>query len=351
MSDQETTEEAVIDTPATVAMIGEHDTVFEQIFADQFADQVAADAPAPDPEAEGVESEEPAPSPDSTPGITETLSEAESTEEDQPAPGSADPQELEVEGGEGDEGTPTAPAPITFRGIEITEDQMEAMVNVHNWATSLPDAQKDQINALLSGQYELVPRGTTPPAAAPASSGVPSPTPDEDYLDPAVARDIAAMNERVAAMEAQAATYAQAQHREMEQQRIQAIAAGQAAIRDKFSLSDAELEQLIASTTQAQIIPALAAQYPNDPLKAFTTALETTYFSNPTFQQREVQRRMDEASAQAEQVAAKRRKAASLAGSSAPVPREEKPLTALTPDQAQLSMIEELKAAMNGSGS
>lgn len=244
---------------------------------------------------------------------------------------------------------PTVDTPVVSDSIQITEDfsipssQASAVRDLYNWAATLSPEATGQINSLLSGEYVLVPRNAQPdPVQGGAAGGADhvthgSPpagstiTVDEDeYLDPRAAQDIASLRAELAAIrQSTTATESQlAQQRYDEQQHQLSISLDTAKqrIATQYELTDAELTALVETTTRMQITPSMMSRHPHDPTAGFAAALDTAYYADPTFRERELARQFDARlsrdAADAAATSERKRRAGSLTPSGAPVPRE-----------------------------
>lgn len=296
------------------------------------------EAQAPNPEAQvPAEESEDAPQPDESTQPTET---------GDPTP---DPMQGEEDEEDGDQeppatepsaGTDQLPS-FTYAGQEYQPADVERMVQLDGWARSLPEWGHQAIDALFSGQYQLVPVGQVPaPEQSPPSAqgqGQVTPTTthtqqpeltDDDLADlpPAVADTIRSLNERVQSMASLQEQQAQAQLAAQRDAVQAGLLEGQARFQTTYELTDSEVAQLQADVIQAGVLPVLGQQYPGQPAVAMEKAMEQVYWVNANWRQRELTRianngNQDPNVTSINQTQRKARKASALNGNSGSAPR------------------------------
>lgn len=272
--------------------------------------------------------------------------------------------------------TPEAPELLQIGQYSFTPEQTGALEELITWAQSLPPEAHAAINGYLSGTHVLVDvndyqqpqvpvqgSGMGAPAPVPVGSQAgaptaPAPLNPDDYLDPAMARELQAMRDQLAAIQQQTVTVQQ----QTQQQQAAAIQARQAAAYEQalevakysmaqdFGCDDADLNALINVAARMQITPALVAANPNAPHLAFRQALETAYFADPTFRSRELDRIRQQEAADAQATAERKRRASSLSPTGAPVPRDPAPIRRPANRQEQVDAMEQAILSAQGNG-
>lgn len=302
----------------------------------------------PDADAGEVEVDTPPPGGDEDlpgePGVEEVSPDAESTPETPPA-------------------EPTD-EPVTFTLGERTFDQDEAerLLGLYEWATSMDEATAQQITNVLSGEYELVPRGGAPRAAE-----VPAPTPepqpdllggiDPDLVDPGVLQVLRAQQESMAALQARLdATAAQSEQALQAQARAEFQAAASkvtASVSEKYGFDEDTMGALARAS--AQYVDRFAPGY-NDPEALFDAVLEHTLWTTPRFRDAalnnvanaraaEVVEKQAVTSAQIAEKAARSQGAATTSGS---IPRSNPTPRNMSRAERAAAMTAELAEALSG---
>lgn len=257
----------------------------------------------------------------------------------------------------------------------ITRDEIPVIRDLYEWQRSLPPDAIEGINAFLSGQYILVPRqasqgGQNPvqgdgvagvgsptttgdPASATVPPVAPAPIDPDDYLDPKAAQDIAALRQQLANMEAAAQSQQQAQAQQYQQQFNQqvtaAVTSARQAIIDKYNLTDDEYARLATTTAQRQVTDAFVRANPNDMSAGFVAALDSVYWTDPAFRQREIDRIRAAEAQQAKAISDRKAKATALSGGAAPVSRTT-PSRRPSNSNEQLDQMEAFIAAASSNG-
>jgi hypothetical protein len=317
--------------------------------ADQ-APETEAAAPGDDQPVEGQEPSSPESAPEAPPD--EPPTEEEPGEEE---PGEGEPT------GEGD-GQPS-PA-FTLSGRDYTNEEVAQALPLYDWFARLQPAQVQAIDAMLSGQYRLVP-ATEPvatPIAPPSGSGAPATSPssappaeDEgEWLDTRAQREIVALRQQISDLQQ---TFTQNLQPVVETQqqadfniRLAAINQSHAEFQRKFDLPDEAMEALETTIAESQVLPGLAHKHGN--LKAgMDAALEMAFWSTPVYRDRYLASR--EASQEAEQAqtdaaTVRKQHLTALSGSGGSAPRRE-PVPSNSEDR-HAAMVAEIAQAMNGSG-
>lgn len=236
-------------------------------------------------------------------------------------------------------------------GVTMSRAEVEQIANLRLWMQQYPD-QTEQFIGVLTGQYDVVPRGQQP---EPEPESTLPPLDDEDlsYLPPAVQARLRAIDE----MEARLREQQQAVHRtssEVEQYQqqqaaaaaaaaySQAVEVGLATFRDSHpDLTDDDIITIRQEAAQLGIASRIAEQT-GDPVRAVNESMEIAFLRSPEFRQRE----LDALQQQVAQEAQRRRKIDAVAGNSGSAPRTTRAPS--TPEERMAAMVEELRAATRG---
>jgi hypothetical protein len=232
---------------------------------------------------------------------------------------------------------------------EWDDDTKSQAVRVAEWATGLTEEAQLQIDAVLSGQYALVPVEDVPkitefyqaqqnsPPPSPAAPGTPAPEYNPYTLDEPV-------DPRVAQLEAQVQQLAQAQNQTVEQQQIayqrDAINTGSDAwFASHSDLTSSERDRLSAWVVRSGMYAGFAQTLP--PERAVQAALDSALSQDATIQARRTdeivaQRLAEEREAAvSQQERARAQSAISGSGASSPgVPQ------IMDPDAAMVAMVQ-----------
>lgn len=297
-----------------------------------------------------------------------------------------DPEQEETQVAEPETQTPQAGELPTFTysgidpttGLPYTQEYdptaIERAVQLDRWAQNLPDWAGQAIDALFSGQYQLVPVGQAPPQAAPVQessvTGVPGQgsgavndpnqpnqieLTEDDLADlpPAIAATIRSLNDRVAELGKYQESQAQAQQRQANEAIQAGLLEGQARFQTQYELNDQEIAALQAEVIRAQVLPVTAQQYPGQPAMAMEKAMETYYWSTPQWRDRELGRiarngNQDPNVTDITRSKQKARKASALGGSGGNGASREQPATPATKEGRKAAMIAEVRDEMFG---
>jgi hypothetical protein len=309
MTDTPTPNSGVVDsgaeTPSKFMMGIEGPADNEEIY-----DEALRNAFGIEPDATDAESDADEPNPDDADGDTPD----NDSEEIPPGEGGQD------QGGEADNDTATGEG-VDFAslfelryGRPPEPAEYQGLLELADWANNLSPEQQQAINAALSN-----PQAFTQPQPQPAA------TPNNERVSQT---DLTALEEQygeddpmVVLLRRQQqeleqlrnATIEQSQQR-TQQQVVQGLTAGTESFRSKFTIeNDLEFDRLQGAVASAGIFPAFVQTY-GDVAVAIEKALEYQYWQDPTFRERELQRRIDATKESQRQHAARQRKAASVTG-------------------------------------
>lgn len=290
------------------------------------------------------------------------------TENDDSVP----PPTSEGDAGTGDSGTPqssdSVPA-FTFAGQDYSADELARAVQVSAWHQQLSDQQVVAIDALLSGQYRLVPAdnpspASIAPAAPPATSSASSSTAPaatapidddaEEWLDPKVKDEITRLRSELGqlqqSVQQQVSPLVQQQMNESMQHRVLAIDSATQSFAKEYALTEQQVSDVLTAATQAQILPGLLARHNNDVAAATRAALDMMFWTTPSFRDSYVQARTAaDLAALSEQERAgkvKQQQMTALSASGGSVPRRDPRPT--TKEDRHSAMVAEIAAAQNG---
>lgn len=215
---------------------------------------------------------------------------------------------VEGEGGE----SPPEPEPSgaadfasLFRskyGVEPTQADMEGYLALAEWAAGLsPEQQVAVNNALANPQAYTQPVGSQQPI-----TDTPDPLVEEYGEDhPLVVR--------LRALENAAQQSAQVNAQHTQQATIDAINAGANAFKDKYQLSDIDMQNLQGAVANSGLFPGFV-QATGNPQTAIQAALESQYWQTAEFRQRETDRQIEANKAKQDTDDKRKRKASSVSG-------------------------------------
>lgn len=256
---------------------------------------------------------------------------------------------------EGSEPPPPPAQPyVTLGERQFTEAEIQQAVQIRDWATSLTPDQQRSVDALFSGQYQLVPVGETPkPEPSPSGTtpgttpgitpGAPSDIPAEEWeeLPESFRQQFVAMQERVNAL-------AQGDMEARRQQVVESLSSGAQTFMQRHGLDEGGVQVIQDRLASLGVMPGYVQAANGDYARAMDMALEAVYWSDENFRQAEIER---QAAAQVEAEreraradAQRQRKAGALSGSSGSVPRERS--GPLTPADRKAAMTREVAEAM-----
>lgn len=269
------------------------------------------------------------------------------------------------EDGDGEEGqgqeAPEEVAPETTPDMEsfnlldrtLSRSDAEEALRVMDWSRGLQPDHVQAIDAVLSGEYVLVSRAEyeasnrAAPAATGAAAGMaPSPTfDDDDDLDPAIRARFDHLNQTIEGLTSQQQQVLQRQQQENHAQVIARVTEGANRFATAHALTADESRSLQERVVSMQILPGYAATYNNDAAMAMEKAMEAVYWTDDTFRQREVDKRLAAEAKSKTDTQVRTRKAGSLTGGGGSVPRVE---AAPTKEDMRGGMVKEIADAMNG---
>lgn len=274
------------------------------------------------------------------------------------------PVEGEATGAEPAQSSPA----FTFAGVDYGPEDLAQAVQVRNWYQTLNNQQIASIDAMLSGQYRLVPAHEADPVVAPASQtqphtsatapvSSPSPVVEEagEWLDPHAQAAINRLETELAQMREQfqgaVTPIIQSQAEQELQARRTVIASATDTFQSEYSLTDDQMQALGQAVVNANIFPSLIQRHNGDISAATRASLDMMLWSTPTFrdpviQQRaaaDLQRLTDESQANV----TKQKQMTALTSSGGSVPRRE--AAPSNKDDRHAAMVELIRADMNGS--
>lgn len=267
--------------------------------------------------------------------------------------------------GEAPDAGPGQPASVfTLSGTDYTADQLAQAIQVRDYFAQLPPNYIQAIDALVSGQYHLVPNNqqvaaspqqqqppssaTTPPQVPPEdpySGGAWDQTPDPQFLQLK-----SEVEELKAVINNTLPNVVQRQHNDDYNARLQEITSASDSFQKQYDLNEDQMRALEANIVQAQILPALQNRY-QSLQGGMNAALEQMFWSTPDLRDPYLQR--VQASRQAETTAQetdnlRKQQLTALSASGGSAPRRE-PVPS-TPEDRWAAVAAEIADSMNGSG-
>lgn len=270
------------------------------------------------------------------------------------------------------EGEPTSSEPaqsdpaFTFAGVDYSSTDLAQAVQLRDWYSRLNNPQIQAIDALLSGEYQLVPTSqsqvapvATPPAPQPATSPaspLDSPVNDDagEWLDPRAEAEINRLRTELTQLTERVTSSVtpliESRQNDQFNATLSAIDQAHAAFQIEYTLDDDTMKQLGDAVVAAGVFPSLLQQHGN-PATATKAALDMMLWTTPSFRDKIVTQRLTALAtdSQAQAQVDKTRKLTSLASSGGSVPR--RTTTPQTKEERYAAMTEEIRAAVNGNGS
>lgn len=259
----------------------------------------------------------------------------------------------------------SAPA-FTFAGVDYSSSDLAQAVQLRDWYTRLNNPQIQAIDALLSGEYQLVPTSQSqvapvaiPPAPQPATSPASPPdTPVNDdageWLDPRAEAEINRLRTELTQLTERVTSSVtpliESRQTDQFNATLSAIDQAHTAFQTEYTLDDDTMQQLGQAVVNAGVFPSLLQQH-RDPQVATKAAFDMMLWTTPTFRDKIVTQRLTALAtdSQAQAQADKTRKLTSLASSGGSVPR--RTTTPQTKEERHQAMVEEIRASQNGNGS
>lgn len=248
----------------------------------------------------------------------------------------------------------------------VPRSELEALLD---WTTSLTPAQLEAINHALA-QPSVQPEPPTPAEtpAEPEPEPQPAPELDEELRDDPLARYIDArfgqieerfgqqLSQLTQAQQEQLAREQAAAQAVHQRQIEEAVSAARRGVRDRFGLTDDELallEKRTEDSGEVLLLAQQAAAYGQTVATPdlFERAMENTYWKDPQFREREINRRIMHARAEAShstQLAERKANASALAGTGAAAPRQTAPANPaeMTEQERHDAMVDEIAQEM-----
>lgn len=223
--------------------------------------------------------------------------------------------------------TPESDHAFTLAGATYTEPELTQALAVHQWFAQLPQPTIAAIDALLSGQYQLVPIvAPQQPGAGPTTQ--PTPLADEEeWLDPRAETEINRLRQEIDSLKGTVTSTTKQQADATLNQQLTIVKSTTDAFATEYGLDETQMGEIVNVLNRAQILPGLHHQHGGDVAKAMRAGLEMTLWSTPTLRD-SVLARQSEIAAQehAQQEQDERRKQqqlSALAGSGGSAPRRD----------------------------
>ncbi len=285
-----------------------------------------AETPAPD-----LETEELDPAAKES-GISREESEPAAIQQPDPAAADPAPEVTEL--------APTSDL-VQFNGATYRKADVEAVVA---WVESLTPEQL----AALNNPAAATPPGATPPESQSESTTDALP---EEVVDPQLAewtaRQIAAVNERLESFQRAEEQRARQEAQLAEAAFAQAFEEARTETRDRFNLTDTEVDLLLTTASQANAVGFISQQNPNlGPKEMLEAAFEATLWQTPAFRDKAVAAQVAEAVGNVQvdaTIAERKANNSSIVGSGAVTPRQQrqKPQTTEDHHQAAVDLVSE----------
>ena len=256
-----------------------------------------------------------------------------------------------------------APAAYTVGDETLSDQDLQELINLRDWAATVEPHRAAQIQLLLSGQYDEILRGGAPVAAPAVPAPEPTPEPDlfagidTDMVDPGVLRLLQAQQAQFKALQAELLDTRQqaeqALHTQAQDHFTKAAERVQDNLRNQYGFTDDELGRIAQVATP--LIEKWAPGY-NDPEELFTAALDHTIWTTPNFRELALAHRAESAAADAvdshaktsAQIAEKKQRAAAVSTTSGSIPRQDPVPRNMTKADKQLAMASEIAEMITG---
>lgn len=184
--------------------------------------------------------------------------------------------------------TPVAPASIStaiqLGGNSYEPAVLERAIGLTTYFDGLPPDAIQAFDAILSGDYILVPRNQAQAPGAPPA--VPAPVPgsiDDEWVDPKAAAEIARLNAQIAATNQNVNSLAQQDNQRRQQEFESMIDNASATFKTEHNLSDAQLARIQQAVVSAQVIPGLMRTTPGGPSAVYAKALDMIAWQDAEF--------------------------------------------------------------------
>lgn len=286
----------------------------------------------------------------------ETPNEQEEPEPEEEEPEEQPGEEVEEEGEEGveeeaagepvegEQATQEAVSPSTYNlnGRELNEDQIRQAVELNDFMAGLPPEAIQAFEALLSGQYQLVPTSQIQQwQQQPQQQSQPE---ESDLLEDGQDREA---RNRISTLENELVGLRQQQAQRVADENLARVNAGRDSwVAEHSELTQDEINGLVNKLTRSQILPGLVASTGSVEL-GMRAALDQIYWSEPKYRDIELNKRLEAERIQAEETTKRKRKASSVAGSGGSTSRTPPPPDTSTRQSRVEGMAAALEQAMN----
>lgn len=251
------------------------------------------------------------------------------------AQGEADAPDAAVE----DPPPPSTEEPkyVEVLGQRLTEEEAQNLVDFYSWARANPQ-HVQAIDSYLTGNAQIVPREYLEQQQRQQQQAQPEQSQADleewEALPAAVKQKLSELDE----LKGVVGSLTQEQRQAQMATAQSAVQKGAENFKSRYSLSDEDMEVLMAETARLQVLPTIVQQT-GDMLKGVEEALEMTYWRSTDFREREFAKQQT----QARQQQQRQRKASALSGSSGSVPRASEPRTQ---EQRREAMVSEIATAL-----
>jgi hypothetical protein len=208
---------------------------------------------------------------------------------------------------------------------EIPAEQVDDVVNLLQWASSLSPEQAARVNEALAGNYETDSRPEPQPEPAKAEPDYPSFISDLDNTDPTMARYMREMydervtrerelEDRIAELTKEFVALEGVTGQQIASSTREKVEQVEAEVRDKFlaehGLDDADYGMLVNTAAELDITNQYVDKYGLE--EGFYKALETAYYANPQVREMVINGEI-EAAVTSERTASRKEAASGLA--------------------------------------
>lgn len=231
---------------------------------------------------------------------------------------------------------------ITIGDRTFTPEEFVAFQQSYAFTNSLTQEHREAINNLFSGQYYLVPVSGEPVGGtqAPAPTSTTVEDPDDEYLDPRAAQDIAALREEMESLRAAQATQSQRETEAVINETSEAYFA---------DWDQTDTERVQQAAFESGLLPVFYQRNGGDAGRATRALYDHISASDPILQAKiidqKVAERFEAERAASESTKVKKRKAGSLGGQGGAVSRQVRQPS--SPDEMREAMVQEIAAAQS----
>lgn len=248
---------------------------------------------------------------------------------------------------------------LVWEGRSFDQDQIRQMAAVYDWANSLTPEQAQFLDLAASGDYLLIPReeaaqleqqrGQGQGQGQGQSQGQPpgsqSADEEDEWLDPKAKAEIDRLHSELAEVRQSTQSVQEQEFQRFQGEVVNQLGEGRKSFQERHGLTDAEVDSIQQRMIGLQILPGYVAQAQHNYAAGFDNALETVYWSDPTFRQREIEKQYSTVEADSKKERARQRRASSVSSNGGSVPRVEPPATK---EDRRAAMVKAVAEGMSG---